>query len=62
MTTGVDAEFCARLYLPSDKEDLAALASLGLLNADALESRALAALGGFALVKQNKVSGTPDLV
>ena len=34
-------------FADNDKEDMAALASLGLLTADALESRALAALGGF---------------
>jgi len=64
-------------FADNDKEDMAALASLGLITAEALESRAVAALGGFvgglgmlrlnirdavALVKQHEVSGTPDPV
>jgi hypothetical protein len=61
-------------FADNDKEDMA---SLGLITAEALESRAVAALGGFvgglgmlrlnirdavALVKQHEVSGTPDPV
>jgi hypothetical protein len=34
-------------FADNDKEDIVALASLGLLTAEALESRAVAALGGF---------------